>query len=417
MKNRTKIPGVDSAGASKAVENSKIWTKEYILMMAANFFIAVNFYAHLSTGAIIAIEGLGETESRGGFAAGIFVVGSLIARVVVSRYVSQKYFRRAIFIGMFASLVFSALLYNANNFALFCVLRFVCGMTFGVNNNLIYSAVTLIIPVNKRGEGLGWFSLSQILGIAIGPFLGVSVFHQYGPGSVSIIATLAVAAALVLYGFVGKTQKSIAKEPGQQKEPEGTAHTPGPKERGVWQFFEFTAIRIAILCFIIYVSNSNFMAFAAAAVTEAGAANLSSVVFLAYAAGMLALRPFVGKIYDKKGPNQILAFAFISLSAGLFLVGLGHVPLILPAAVLVGFGLTSQQGATLPIVVTNAPSHRIAVANATYFLSFDLGAAIGPIIGGRIVEHAGFTTMFTVCAIIAIACLPLYFGVLAKRRP
>ncbi|MCL2492933.1 MAG: MFS transporter, partial [Clostridiales bacterium] len=61
------------------------------------------------------------------------------------------------------------------------------------------------------------------------------------------------------------------------------------------------------------------------------------------------------------------------------------------------------------------PRHRLAIANATYFFAFDLGAAVGPIVGGKIAEHAGYGMMYIICAVIVAICIPLYFGVFAKR--
>jgi MFS family permease len=66
------------------------------------------------------------------------------------------------------------------------------------------------------------------------------------------------------------------------------------------------------------------------------------------------------------------------------------------------------------MVIAQAPRHRLAIANATYFFALDFGAAIGPTVGGRIIEHSSYGMMYTVIAVIVILCLPLYFLVLAR---
>ena len=388
-------------------------------MMASNFFVAINFYALLATGAIFAIDELGTTETKGGIAAGIFVVGSLSARIIISKYANRLGFKRTIIIGLAALVICSALLFTVNSFILLCIVRFFCGATFGINNNIIFAEVTLIIPDERKGEGLGWFSLSQILGIALGPFFAVSLLNLYSFREVFLMTLFAAAAAFIIYVILIVFRSRIKGEikPTTKEELNNTETLPVPQERGIWQFFERTAVNIAILCFLIYIGYSNYMAFAAVYLTESGAVNISSVVFLASAGAMLILRPLVGKSFDIRGPNLMLTIGFLLLSSGLFVFSMGHTEAVfLSAAVLIGFGLTSLQGTTVSIVVTNAPKHRIATANATYFLAFDLGSAVGPIAGGRIAEYSNFSILYTVCAIVVIACLPLYFTVLSKRH-
>lgn len=393
--------------------NDRIWTKDYILLMASNFFVAVNFYALMATVADFAISDLGMSEAMGGFGAGIFVIGALISRIVIGRYTTRLDLKKTLLIGIGALIVCTALLFTAKSFAVFCVIRFLGGLTFGVNNNILMTAVTYIIPESRKGEGVNWFSLSQILGMAIGPFSAVSLIHMYGFGAVFLLATLVAVIAFLVIVFV-KLPPEITRHRISEQPPAENA-APVLHERGIWQFFERSAVMIALLCFILYFCNTNFMSFAAIFVTDSGAENLSSLIFVAYAVAMLILRPVVGKLFDRHGPTLILVCGFILYAAGYFLLGQGMPAFFILSALLLGFGISALQGATLAIVVTNAPRHRLAIANATYFFAFDLGAAVGPIVGGKIAEHAGYGMMYIICAVIVAICIPLYFGVFAKR--
>ncbi|MCL2493182.1 MAG: MFS transporter, partial [Clostridiales bacterium] len=134
--------------------NDRIWTKDYILLMASNFFVAVNFYALMATVADFAISDLGMSEAMGGFGAGIFVIGALISRIVIGRYTTRLDLKKTLLIGIGALIVCTALLFTAKSFAVFCVIRFLGGLTFGVNNNILMTAVTYIIPESRKGEGV-----------------------------------------------------------------------------------------------------------------------------------------------------------------------------------------------------------------------------------------------------------------------
>lgn len=394
------------------MKNERIWTKEYILLMASNFFVAVNFYILMSTSANFAIRVLGTNETQAGFGAGVFVMGSLISRIIVSRYSAMFGFKKTLLIGIGALIVFTVLLFPVNSFAGFCIVRFCGGLTFGVNTNTLVTVMAHIIPDNRKGEGVGWFSLSQIIGMALGPYFAVSIMHTSGFRDVFLLATLVAAAAFLVIVFI-KFPESL-KQATSAEIPSQGAVAPIPQEQGIWQFFERSAVKFAILCFVLYICNSNYVSFVAIYVTESGAANLSSLIFIPYAVAMFIMRPVTGKIFDKYGPNQLLVFGFIVNAAGFFLLGLGIVEAFLPSALLLGFGISTLQGATIAVVVSEAPRRRLAIANATYYFSFDLGAAIGPVFGGRLIEQAGYGTMYYVCGAIAILCLPLYFGVLTK---
>ena len=48
-----------------------------------------------------------------------------------------------------------------------CTLRFVQGMTYGMASTVIATTVASIVPESRRGEGIGYFTLSITLGSAI----------------------------------------------------------------------------------------------------------------------------------------------------------------------------------------------------------------------------------------------------------
>ena len=384
--------------------------------MAANFFVYFNFYSLVATSASFTISNLGVTESKAGFGVGVFVIGALISRILLSRYIKQRSFKKVLLFVIGALIVFTALLFTVDSFTIYCVVRFLGGMTFGINSNVLMTMVAYAIPPDRKGEGVGWFSMSQILALALGPFFGVFIMHRYGFSEVFMLATIVAGAAFVLVGLV--------KQP-EDMEPEATAASKGASqdsavipsgERGIWRFLEPKAINIAILCVLLNICLNVFTSFAAIFVSGSGAVTLSSVIFLVCSGATFVARPFVGKLFDMHGPTMLLVFGFIIYSAGFFLISLGIIQIFLLSAALIGLGNSLLQGTALTLVVSNAPKHRLSVANATYFFSLDVGAAIGPAIGGGIAELGGYGVMYTVCAVIAIACLPLYFGVLARKR-
>ncbi|MDY0407959.1 MFS transporter [Paracerasibacillus soli] len=51
--------------------------------------------------------------------------------------------------------------------------RLLNGIGMGVASTATGTMVAQVIPSEKRGEGIGYFSMSTVLATAIGPFLGI----------------------------------------------------------------------------------------------------------------------------------------------------------------------------------------------------------------------------------------------------
>ena len=394
----------------------RIWTKEYILLTVANFFVATNFYAQLSIGASFAIYGLGETETKAGVAAGLYVIGALSARLIFSKYARQSRFKLVLLIDIGAMVMFTALHMTISGFVVFCAFRFLLGATYGISSNISMTIIALIIPAGRKGEGVAWYTMSQILGMAIGPFCAIYIMHSHGFTGAFLLLTLFTAIAFAILFFIKQPAEADQPLPVPAGEPAQETPKPPAAERGIWQVFERSAVRIALLCVIIYFCNANYQAFAPVFVTESGAPALSSAIFLASAGAMLAIRPIIGRLFDRSGPNMLILFGLVSFTAGFVLIGQGVISLFIPAALFIGLGLSSIYGTTLTVVVSDSPRHRLNAANTTYFFSLDFGAAIGPVIGGSIAEYMGYSSMYFVCAAMIAACIPLYFGFIAKRR-
>lgn len=66
------------------------------------------------------------------------------------------------------------------------VVHFIHGPTFGITSTALAAVLMDIIPKERCGEGVGYFSLSAILATSIGPFLGLYI-SQHGDYSIIFI--------------------------------------------------------------------------------------------------------------------------------------------------------------------------------------------------------------------------------------
>ncbi|MEJ7180481.1 MFS transporter, partial [Staphylococcus capitis] len=58
------------------------------------------------------------------------------------------------------------------------IVRFIHGLAFGIGSNATSSMASKVVPASRKGEGIGYYSLSNILASAIGPFVGILISQQ-----------------------------------------------------------------------------------------------------------------------------------------------------------------------------------------------------------------------------------------------
>lgn len=120
-----------------------------------------------------------------------------------------------------------------------CTLRFVQGMTYGMASTVIATTVASIVPESRRGEGIGYFTLSITLGSAIGPFLGISL-PQINPLYALVLCDVLSISLIVLAFILNITEIKV-----------GFRQRVEVKSFCLRTFFEPTAIPISIVAFIV----------------------------------------------------------------------------------------------------------------------------------------------------------------------
>ena len=94
-----------------------------------------------------------------------------------------------------------------------------------------------------------------------------------------------------------------------------------------------------------------------------------SLFFIVFAVAMISVRPFTGRLYDRKGPNAVIYPSLILFAAGLFLLSNMHSVLtLLIAGVLIGIGYGSLFPCFQALAIQSAEKHRSGHATSTFFI-------------------------------------------------
>lgn len=362
-------------------------------MTIGNLFLFNAFYMLYPTLPLF-IKQLGGNESQVGLAMGAFMLSAVILRPLVGGLL-DRFGRRPFIIWGLIFFILAMYMYNwVGGIAVLLGLRILHGMSWAVSTTATMTAITDMLPSTCRGEGMGWFSTSMTLAMAIGPMFGIWVAQNRSFSDLFLIAVVLSAGALLL--MLG------AKMPFQPKA--GTRKI---------DLFEKSVLPVAASVFFLFIAYGGITTFVPL-FAESIQVNSGSF-FLAFAATLALSRPISGKLSDRYGeifvivPALVITFgALIVLSLSSGLMG------VLLSAILYGIGFGSAQPALQAATIRLTHPNRIGVANASISTANDLGIGLGAIILGSVSQYASYKVLFIVSA-LSVAISLILFTLFAKR--
>lgn len=175
-----------------------------------------------------------------------------------------------------------------------CTLRFVQGMTYGMASTVIATTVASIVPESRRGEGIGYFTLSITLGSAIGPFLGISL-SQINPLYALVLCDVLSISLIVLAFILNITEIKV-----------GFRQRVEVKSFRLRTFFEPTAIPISIVALLGAIGYSAVMIYIGTYSETIGLLLGGSLFYIAYSIACLIFRPISGVMIDRYGNHVVM---------------------------------------------------------------------------------------------------------------
>ena len=388
------------------LQDTKLWTKDFILFNFANLFVGLTFYTLMTTMTMYAIQQFSASQSAAGLASSIFIIGALLARLVAGKSVEKVGRRKMMYVSLSLFFIVLLLYFFVESLPLLFVIRFIHGVGFGFANTAMTTAVMDAIPNSRRGEGTGYYSLSLTASTAIGPFMGIYLMNNYSFTVILYCVTVCAALAIVLMLFANVKEADLTPEERKQI-------TLGFK---VSDFLEKRAIPIAAITVVMGIGYSSIMAFINVYANEIGLVEAASYFFLVYAIFLFATRPIAGKLLDLKGDNFIMYPCILLFSVSLFLVSFANssFTLLLSSAVL-AFGFGTYMSSAQAIAAKVAPPKNIGLAISTFFIGLDFGVGIGPFLLGFIIPLVGFRSLFFLLAIVVFVLLGVYYMVHGRK--
>lgn len=384
------------AEETNVVGKEKIWTKDFVLICLANFFVFLGFQMTLPTIPLF-IESIGGSDRLIGLVVGIFTFSALLLRPFAGQALETKGRRYVYLVGLLIFVLSVGLFGIATGLFFIFALRIIQGVGWGFSTTASGTIATDIVPKKRRGEGLGYFGLSGNLALALGPSLGLALTGFISFTQLFFICGILGFIALILASKI--QYKTVDK-------------SSGPVVREKMDFYEKSALRPSFLLLFITVTFGGITTFLPLYATQKGIAGIEWY-FLIYALFLMISRTFSGQLYDKKGHQAVFIPGAVSIMIAMVLLALmTKASVLYLAAAFYGFGFGAVQPALQAWAVEKSPPNRKGMANATFFSLFDLGIGIGAISFGMIGHLWGYASIYYASAGSVLISILLYLFLL-----
>ena len=385
------------------VTRDRLFTRDYIFVCIAAFMMSFSFFILVPTLPMYLKDTFGISPALVGVVLSCYVIAVLSIRPMTG-FIADTLPRKRVYIVSYAIFVASFLGYFfiTQTLALFILLRVLHGFSFGMLTTAGNTLVIDVMPSSRRGEGLGYYGVTNNLAMAFGPMVGLFVISSGNYTLLFLTSLITGTVGLVLGALVRAPKKKIEKT---------------EFKLSADRFFLKEGIRACFAFFLLaipYGMTTSYMALYAA---SSGITQNAGLFFTVMAAGLITSRLNSGKRVDRGFVTEtIIVGICIALVGGFgeailstvsaWSIAAGYATYFL-TAFLFGYGYGTMFPAYNTLFINLAPNSRRATANATYLTGWDVGIGGGMLLGGYISEY-GYLYCYMLGAVLIFLAL-LFF--------
>ena len=368
-----------------------LWTKDYTLLLISNLLVYIAFYMLLTTLPYY-VFATGGSNADVGMVTTVLAISAIVIRPFSGILLEKGDKKKLTIIGILISIVaIKSFAWAATIFTIM-VIRFVHGFGWGITTTTYGTISSDLVPISRRGEGLGYFASSGTIAMSIGPPLGIILIQAKDFTGMFNVATIFTLLGLVLIYFV-KIPKIEIKSRGDSLAS---------------RLVEKTALFPSFLVLILGLTYGGITSFITLYGDEVGIGNVGWF-FTINAVFMFLIRPFSGKVFDSKGHFWVLVPGILFSFLGVLLLSyVKSTSMLILSAIAYGIGFGTVQPSLLAWAVNMAAPERRGAANGTFFSAFDIGIGVGSAALGSLGEKMSYEMMYRLSSITVIIMLGFY---------
>ena len=372
-----------------------LWTVPFILIMLGMLFLFVPYSLYLPVMPAYLLEQMHSSMQTAGAINGVFLAAAVLFRAQTARLEARFGVRRVLLASGFCFMATNVLYLCLDSVVSIMLVRFLSGALFAVLNTSLTALGSRLIPLPRKGEGLAYLMTMVLAGGAIGPFLGLSLSHNYGYHAVFIFSALTTLTGLLIVCFV----------PVQEQRSQVQSRYPFK------EMFEVKAIPVSLIVLLLAVCYGGVLTFVVLYASELRLQFVAHFFFVVMAGASVVARLATGRMYDRFGPNVAIYSAILVFTSGLLALGsLQTVASMLSAAALIGIGYGMAMPSIQTLAIQISPVHRSSAVTATFFTCLDGGIGLGAYLLGGSVQAFGYPAVYLALGVLSLSCILLFYA-------
>lgn len=375
-------------------QKAKLWSLSYLNVCLANFLMACSFNLLMPSIPLYITEQMGVPQSQTGIVLASYAIALMFVRPF-SGFIVDLYSRKKILLIAFSCYVLIFFGYFwATTVLLFIVVRFIHGITWGLSTVSSSTLAIDVVPSERRAEGIGYYGTFMNVAMAIGPFIAIHIYNHYG---FDVLLWCAIA-----MGALGIITVSLIKAPIKTK-----------VERQKISFDRFFLLKgwpIFLNQLLPCFAWGTIGPFVAQYGKGIGIPN-AGIFFLFWAGGIIASRVFAGKLVDKGKIHEVNVSAMAIVAIAFLVFALVHnIYAFCISGLFIGVGFGMMFPALQTLYINLAENNQRGTANSTYLIGFDLGLALGMLVGGYLTGYFSFETLYMVASGLCAVSVVVYWA-------
>ncbi|NMF61601.1 MFS transporter [Brasilonema octagenarum] len=333
------------------------------------------------------VESVGATKQQIGIVMGSFAIGLLFFRPLLGRLADWRGRKIVLLIGTLVAAIAPLGYLLVKSIPLLIVVRAFHGISLAAFTTGFNALVADIAPSQKRGEIIGYMSLVNPIGVAIGPALGG--YLQAGVGDQILFLMTAELAFVAFLGLLTIVNPPLPKH-----------HQGDIQNLQFWQVLFSPRVRIpAFIMLLVGLAFGALHVFVPLFIKSTGINLNPGLFYTAAAVASFGIRIFTAKASDRFGRGLFITISLVLYTLALSVLWLAKSPATFLFASMIE-GIAS--GTLIPIIavlmVDRAHPYERGQIFAICLMGLDIGIAIaGPILG-YVAEYLGYRNMFGLCA-------------------
>ena len=379
------------------MDSNRLWSPAFTNYGISSGILYMTQYVLVAALPIVITSELSGSDLDAGLAMTYFQIGTILCRIFAGRLIDGFNKRIVLLISTALFFIIMGLFNFTTSLEAVFVLRGLHGVVFALGTTVMATLAVLVLPPNRKGEGVNMFAIFSNIAMVLGPAIGLYALSLYGSMALYIFLTVMTGLAMVLSNII-----PLSKELTLPKQS---------KYKGwhISQFIENKSLLWALMGLFIGFTYSGVLVFIPIELNSMGAGIWGSAFFAIFALMIIISRPIVGKIYARYGSKIIIYTGLGLFILGLFALGLAITPLaILFTAPLLGLGYGAAQPAFQALAIQSAPIERAGVSTATYFLALDISVGAGSVILAVLASAWGYQYLYMFTALVMVIALALY---------